>query len=222
MLKKLCTTIILMLILTIMTTPVLAVSESNIIINGEPQSRQAIVCDGVSYYYLDTLIHSLSLKAFGATSVIPQDSLVPVKAICDSSQIPVSYDPLHNTVLINSEGYIFPMDKYLVGNFKTTGYARGEGGNWTCNGTLVTGGHTIAVDPRVIPLGSTVYIPQLEYLNGTGLFHAEDTGGDIKGNWIDIGFDSSSDNGYGDNPRVDVYIVTDPLYQFSFSTDTRN
>ena len=44
-------------------------------------------------------------------------------------------------------------------------------------------GRTIAVDPRVIPMGSTVYINGTEYT-------AEDTGGAIKGNRIDVLFPS--------------------------------
>ena len=39
----------------------------------------------------------------------------------------------------------------------------------------------IAVDPRIIPLGTKVYIPQFNKV-----FTAEDTGGAIKGNKIDI------------------------------------
>ncbi len=38
----------------------------------------------------------------------------------------------------------------------------------------------IAVDPRVIPLGTRLYVP------GYGEGIAADTGGDIKGNWIDV------------------------------------
>ena len=50
----------------------------------------------------------------------------------------------------------------------------------TATGTTLTEGRTIAVDPSVIPLGSRVFI------EGYGVFIAEDTGGAIKGNKIDI------------------------------------
>ena len=53
----------------------------------------------------------------------------------------------------------------------------------TASGTTVKAGRTVAVDPEVIPLGSILYI------NGERLI-AEDTGGAIEGNRIDIYFDS--------------------------------
>lgn len=60
----------------------------------------------------------------------------------------------------------------------------------TASGTTVQEGRTIAVDPTVIPLGSVIYIQ-----NGTACarYVAEDTGGMIKGNRIDIYFDSHED-----------------------------
>jgi 3D (Asp-Asp-Asp) domain-containing protein/methionine-rich copper-binding protein CopC len=69
-----------------------------------------------------------------------------------------------------------------------TAYASGyeDNGPWndkTHIGTKVRPG-VIAVDPRVIPLGSKVYI---EFEDGRGMYAvAEDTGGAIKGNRIDI------------------------------------
>ena len=59
----------------------------------------------------------------------------------------------------------------------------------TFTGTRATYGRTIAVDPKVIPLGSTVYIhfPE-EYAHMNGIYIAEDTGRLIKGNKIDIFF----------------------------------
>lgn len=57
----------------------------------------------------------------------------------------------------------------------------------TSTGTQVKEGRTIAVDPWVIPYGSRVYIP------GYGWRIAEDCGGAIKGNKIDIYFESRSE-----------------------------
>lgn len=76
-----------------------------------------------------------------------------------------------------------------LGTFKLTAYC-GEHYPHICNdgdatntatGATPKAGRTIAVDPKVIPLGSVVVINGHEYV-------AEDTGGDIKGNRIDIHF----------------------------------
>jgi len=45
--------------------------------------------------------------------------------------------------------------------------------------------HSIAVDPRLIPLGSRVYIPAYRHIGG-GWFIAQDTGGAIKGRHVDV------------------------------------
>ena len=53
----------------------------------------------------------------------------------------------------------------------------------TSTGTTPTAGRTVAVDPRVIPYGSEVIISGHTYI-------AEDCGGAIKGNRVDICFDT--------------------------------
>ncbi len=71
----------------------------------------------------------------------------------------------------------------------------------TKSGTTAVEGRTIAVDPRVIPLGSRVYI------EGYGVFVAEDTGGAIKSKKIDVFLDSHSrcfENGVA---YADVYLL---------------
>ena len=45
--------------------------------------------------------------------------------------------------------------------------------------------HSVAVDPKLIPLGSRVYIPAYRDLGG-GWFRAQDTGGAIKGPHVDV------------------------------------
>jgi 3D (Asp-Asp-Asp) domain-containing protein len=59
--------------------------------------------------------------------------------------------------------------------------AASAGGGNTATGTVVRKG-TVAVDPRVIPLGTRMYIP------GYGYGTAEDTGGAVIGNIIDLGY----------------------------------
>lgn len=54
---------------------------------------------------------------------------------------------------------------------------------YTASGAIAKAGHTIAVDTSVIPFGSVVLIDGIEYV-------AEDTGGAIQGNRVDIYFDS--------------------------------
>jgi 3D (Asp-Asp-Asp) domain-containing protein len=59
----------------------------------------------------------------------------------------------------------------------------GEYGCMTSTGTIATAGRTIAVDPTVIPYGAEVIIEGKNYI-------AEDCGGAIKGNRIDIFFNT--------------------------------
>lgn len=61
----------------------------------------------------------------------------------------------------------------------------------TASGAKAKQGRTIAVDPEVIPLGSVVYFEGTDGLIGG--YVAEDTGGVIKGNRIDLYFDSHED-----------------------------
>jgi 3D (Asp-Asp-Asp) domain-containing protein len=74
-----------------------------------------------------------------------------------------------------------------LGTFKLTAYCPCPKccGEWadgvTYTGTEATAGRTIAVDPTVIPLGTTVHI------NGQA-YTAEDIGGAITGNRIDVYF----------------------------------
>lgn len=75
--------------------------------------------------------------------------------------------------------------KQSLGSFRITHYCNCYlcCGSWaggpTASGTIPTQGRTIAVDPSVIPLGTRVII------NGQ-VYTAEDTGGAIVGNKIDV------------------------------------
>ena len=70
---------------------------------------------------------------------------------------------------------------------------------WTAIG-MKAGKGVIAVDPKVIKLRSKVYVP------GYGMAVAGDTGGAIKGNIIDLGFDDAKTAGWSAR-FVDIYLL---------------
>ena len=81
--------------------------------------------------------------------------------------------------------------KECLGCFEVTAYCPcdmcSEGyGRQTATGARAIAGRTIAVDPSVIPYGTAVEINGHTYI-------AEDCGGDIKGNRIDIFFDTHAE-----------------------------
>ena len=93
-----------------------------------------------------------------------------------------------------------------MGNYKLTFYCpceicNGHSHATTASGTTMTEGRTIAVDPSVIPLGSRVYV------DGYGVFIAEDTGGAIIGNKIDIGVSSHTRAYELGIKYADVYLL---------------
>jgi 3D (Asp-Asp-Asp) domain-containing protein len=75
-----------------------------------------------------------------------------------------------------------------LGEFTLTAYCAcekccGKSDGITATGTVATAGRTIAVDPTVIPYGSRIQIYGNTYI-------AEDCGGAIKQNKIDVYFDT--------------------------------
>ena len=78
-----------------------------------------------------------------------------------------------------------------------------------CSGTTATGvnlnanpnAKVIAVDPRVIPLGTKVYV------EGYGYAVAADTGGAIKGNKIDVFFPSKQMHIDGEVKKVKIKVL---------------
>lgn len=105
-----------------------------------------------------------------------------------------------------------PANYEKVLDIRATAYAPGpldndQWGDKTYMGTTIRPG-VIAVDPKVIPLGSRLYV---QYPDGHGEYAvAEDTGGAIKGNRIDIAMmnrGKASDFGIQD---VKVYVVSSP------------
>ena len=106
---------------------------------------------------------------------------------------------------------IQPAGMTLVGEWSLTAtayYAFGSGGNdINGNGITATGLRArkgiVAVDPRIIPLGTKLYIP------GYGEALAADTGGWIKNDRIDLCFESLEECFRYGRRKIKVYLVED-------------
>ncbi len=92
-----------------------------------------------------------------------------------------------------------------LGTFKTTAYCPcyqcSEGwGRQTSSGALATANHTVAVDKRVIPIGTKLLINGQEYV-------AQDVGGGVKGNHIDIYYNTHGETREHGVRHAEVFII---------------
>lgn len=82
--------------------------------------------------------------------------------------------------------------------FESTAYTwtgcRTASGSWPSRGT-------VAVDPNVIPLGSVLYV------EGYGPAVAADTGGDIKGQRVDLYMDTEHECWQWGRRKVEVWVL---------------
>ena len=139
--------------------------------------------------------------------VIKHDGEIVQKNVI--SQKPIK-DP-QSEVVVKGSGYVFASRSGdIVGKQSLTVQATAYSGDGiTATGRKPVynpdGLSTIAVDPRVIPLGSKVYV------EGYGYAIAADTGGAIKGNIIDVYLNSASAcKTWGRKHGVKVLIIAYP------------
>ena len=100
-------------------------------------------------------------------------------------------------VSISNAPMDLPVDKperELLGTYEITAYSYNEGGgeNYeTKSGRTPEPYYTVAVDPDVIPLGTKLYI------EGIGEVRADDTGGAVEGEVVDlhVGYDETESFG---------------------------
>ena len=92
-------------------------------------------------------------------------------------------------------------------SFQSTGKTPGmRGFGITASGTRARVG-TVAVDPKLIPLGTKLYIENADGSGGYGYAVAEDTGGAIKGYRIDLFFNSTQEALQFGRRQVRVYLL---------------
>lgn len=152
------------------------------------------------------------IVVFG-TGELPQQTNV------DPSYAPSSYSGSAggssagaNTILVNGTAYSYKKVLTCTAtaydlSYESTGKKPGQSGyGITASGTYCKKG-TVAVDPSVIPLGTKMYIVSSDGSVVYGLCTAEDTGGAIKGNKVDLYYDTRAECLKFGRRSVDVYIL---------------
>lgn len=154
----------------------------------------------ISALVLACLTLSISVSVAIMLLVFGYRSSHEVVVNCYCSKIYEEKDSVEENIVFDEEEYLLEEEKekqlQSLGWFIITAYCPCEKccGMWsdgiTATGTKATQGKTIAVDPSFIELGSVVYF---DGIDGFGGYVAEDTGGAIKENRIDIYFDNHQD-----------------------------
>lgn len=144
---------------------------------------------------------------------------LPKQTNVDPSYAPSSYSGSAgdssadaNTILVNGTAYSYKKVLTCTAtaydlSYESTGKKPGQSGyGITASGTYCKKG-TVAVDPSVIPLGTKMYIVSSDGSVVYGLCTAEDTGGAIKGNKVDLYYDTRAECLKFGRRSVDVYIL---------------
>ncbi|TCS83693.1 LysM peptidoglycan-binding domain-containing protein [Tepidibacillus fermentans] len=125
--------------------------------------------------------------AIGSTIKLPKNDVATMSSVSRSQRKILGF---------------YTLTAYTAGP-ESTGKRPGDPGyGITASGARAKEGVTVAVDPRVIPIGSRIYI------EGMGYRIAQDTGGAIKGNKIDVYFENVDDAlefGVKRNVRVEIF-----------------
>ncbi len=127
------------------------------------------------------------------SEVVQENSVNKVVAVGTKNPVVVLSSTSPNIDEVTKNGVTFEY-KQILNNVSLTAYTAGVKSTGkdeshpqygkTYTGTTVMEGRTIAVDPKLVPLGWWVYI------EGLGFRRAEDIGSAVKGNHIDVYFDS--------------------------------
>lgn len=110
-------------------------------------------------------------------------------------------------VIVTASGEVLTYDSAV--QFKTTAYTKTDEGcdDWTATGTYARVG-AVAVDPKVVPYGTRMFIVSNDGVYIYGIATAEDCGGGVRGNHIDLYFDTDAECWQYGVRSATVYFLT--------------
>lgn len=129
----------------------------------------------------------LALLVATASPARSQEGEQPDEPAAETTSEPARAEP-------SSRGGLRPAGTFIVTNYSITGVMRD--GEWTHPGA-------VAVDPLVIPLGTKLRIEGFSDI----VFTAHDTGGGVRGAWIDVWRDSHWDAVEFGVQHLQVWII---------------
>ncbi|MCC8169746.1 MAG: G5 domain-containing protein, partial [Oscillospiraceae bacterium] len=141
-------------------------------------------------------------------TVEPENKII-AKGTAKATPAPQAKTTLSNSLSSDSGNTINGMKYSKKITMTATAYSTSpsENGGYTVSAMGNPLGYGIvAVDPSVIPLGSKVYVTSADGSWTYGVASAEDTGGAIKGNKIDLCYETGSIGSFGRRSCV-VYVL---------------
>ncbi|WP_053373393.1 3D domain-containing protein [Paenibacillus sp. FJAT-27812] len=172
--------------------------------------KEGLIVEHIEKQYEDgILISKKMVSKVVQTAAVDQVVVIGTKKA--EPKVSVLSNKSQSVATLTKSGVSFKA-KTVLKNFTLTAYSAGVASTGkdsdhpdygiTASGSRVKEGRTIAVDPKVIPIGWWVYI------EGIGFRRAEDTGSAIKGNKIDVYFDSNKTaNKFGRKKGFTVYVL---------------
>lgn len=179
-----------------------------------PEGEEELLCAGVcgmQETVTTTIVVNGAQESMTATESVELEAPVhQVVAVGTGESVgePRKYPLFGDKVIVTAEG------KYLyyshVETFQATGYT-----SWIADVTGTTACGTparvgaVAVDPKVIPYFTKMYIVSQDGVYVYGEASAEDCGGAIKGKIIDLFFDTEAECWQFGRRNISVYFLTD-------------
>lgn len=186
--------------------PTLAAGKEKLVQTG----KEGLIVESIEKQYEDgVLISKKMVSKVVQTAAV--DQVVAIGTKKEEPKVTVLSSKSPSIASLTKGGVNFKA-KSVLKNVTLTAYSAGVASTGkekghpqygiTASGTQVQEGRTIAVDPKVIPIGWWVYI------EGIGFRRAEDKGSAIKGNKIDVYFDSTKvANKFGRKKGITVYVL---------------
>lgn len=168
----------------------------------QPEALVYLVNPGDTLYRIAQSFGT-SVAALQAYNHIPKPDSLQVGQKLGIPSVPADVPLIEGKEPIIQKVLSSTLTAYTAGKESTGKTASHPAYGITYSGVKAEEGRTVAVDPDVIPLGSTVYI------EGIGLRKAEDTGSAIKGAKIDVFMDDLSQaQVFGVKKNVKVFVLT--------------